>query len=141
MTATAWALTNTGRQSLVDGSFDLDTDSFRIALFLESSNVGASSTTYAACDDEVASAYGYTQNAKDVSLALSGTTTLTVDETTSPFWTADGGSIVARFAAVYKVGGNVLCWSLLDDTPADVTATDGETFTVTIAAGGLFSIA
>lgn len=126
---------------MLNGTFDLDTDTFRIALFQSTSDLGAASTTYAAVTNEVATANGYTQNAKAVTLALSGTTTVTVDETTNPVWTASGGSIVARFAAIYKVSGNVLCYCLLDSAPADVTTTDGNTLTVTISASGLFTLA
>jgi|TARA_R110000824_G_scaffold59323_1_gene159380 hypothetical protein len=141
MAAGSWTFTNTGRTSLLNGTFDLDTDSFRIALFLSTSDLGATSAAYSDLTNEVATAYGYTQNAKAVTLALSGTTTVTVDETTNPVWTASGGSLVARSAAIYKVSGNVLCYCLLDSAPADVTATDGNSLTITISASGLFTLA
>ena len=141
MAAGSWTFTNTGRTSLLNGTFDLDTDTFRIALFQSTSDLGAASVAYADLTNEVATANGYTQNAKAVTLALSGTTTVKVDETTNPVWTASGGSIVARFAAIYKVSGNVLCYCLLDSAPADVTTTDGNTLTVTISASGLFTLA
>tara|TARA_R110000851_G_scaffold301659_1_gene458305 strand:+ start:253 stop:678 length:426 start_codon:yes stop_codon:yes gene_type:complete len=141
MAAGSWTFTNTGRTSLLNGTFDLDTDSFRIALFLSTSDLGAASVAYADLTNEVATANGYTQNAKAVTLALSGTTTVTIDETTNPVWTASGGSIVARSAAIYKVSGNVLCYCLLDSAPADVTATDGNSLTITISASGLFTLA
>jgi len=141
MAAGSWTFTDTGRTSLLNGTFDLDTDSFRIALFLSTSDLGATSAAYSDLTNEVATAYGYTQNAKAVTLALSGTTTVTVDETTNPVWTASGGSLVARSAAIYKVSGNVLCYCLLDSAPADVTATDGNSLTITISASGLFTLA
>ena len=141
MAAGSWTFTDTGRTSLLNGTFDLDTDTFRIALFLSTSNLGATSTSYAGVTNEVATAFGYTQNAKSVTLALSGTTTVTVDETTNPVWTADSGSIVARFAAIYEVSGNILCYCLLDSAPADVTVTDGNTLTITMSASGLFTLA
>jgi hypothetical protein len=141
MAAGSWNFTDTGRTSLLNGTFDLDTDTFRIALFLSTSDLGATSAAYSDLTNEVATAYGYTQNAKAVTLALSGTTTVTVDETTNPVWTASGGSLVARSAAIYKVSGNVLCYCLLDSAPADVTATDGNSLTITISASGLFTLA
>jgi hypothetical protein len=141
MAAGSWNFTDTGRTSLLNGTFDLDTDTFRIALFLSTSNLGAASVAYADVTNEVATANGYTQNAKSVTLALSGTTTVTIDETTNPVWTASGGSLVARSAAIYKVSGNVLCYCLLDSAPADVTATDGNSLTITISASGLFTLA
>ena len=141
MAAGSWTFTNTGRTSLLNGTFDIDTDTFRIALFLSTSDLGAASVAYADLTNEVATANGYTQNAKSVTLSLSGTTTVTVDETTNPTWTASGGSITARSAAIYEVGGNVLCYCLLDSAPADVTATDGNSLTITMSASGLFTLA
>lgn len=141
MAAGAWTFTNTGRTSLLDGTFDLDSDTFKIALFLSTSDLGAASTTYAGVSNEHATQFGYTQDTKSVTLVLSGTTTVKVDETTNPVWTAAGGSITARFAAIYENGGNILCYCLLDSTPADVTATDGNTLTIQIHASGVFTLA
>lgn len=141
MAAGAWTLTNGGRTSLLNGTFDLDTDTMKIALFLSTSNIGASSTTYAGLTNEHANANGYTTGGKSVTGSLSGTTTVTFDVTDPATWTASGGSITARFAVLYEVGGNVIAYCLLDSTPADVTATDGNTFDVTIHANGVFTLA
>lgn len=141
MAAGTWTFTNEGRTKLLDGTFDIDTDSWKIALFLSTSNIGASSTTYAGVTNEVANAFGYTTGGIAITLTLSGTTTVTVTTATSMVWTASGGSITARFAVIYEVGGRVLCYCLLDSTPADVTATDGNTLTITMNASGTFTLA
>ena len=141
MAAGAWTFTNGGRTSLLDGTFDINTDSYKCALFLSTSNIGAASTTFAGVTNEHAAANGYTAGGIAVALTLSGTTTVTVDITTDPVWTASGGSIIARFAVIYEVAGNVLCYALLDSTPADVTATDGNTLTVAAHASGVFTLA
>jgi hypothetical protein len=142
MAAGTWTFTDAGRTDLLNGTFDLDTDTFLMALFLSTSNIGAASTTYAGLTNEHANANGYTTGGQSLgSLTLSGTTTVTVDETTNPVWTASGGSITARFAVIYESGGRVLCYCLLDSTPADVTATDGNTLTVTFHASGMFTLA
>lgn len=141
MAATAWAFTNGGRTKLLDGTFDIDTDSWKMALFLSTSNLGAASTTYAGVTNEVAAAFGYSTGGIAVTLTLAGTTTVTVDISVDPVWTASGGSITARFAAIYEVSGNILCFSTLDSTPADVTATDGNTLTVAANASGVFTLA
>lgn len=141
MAAGAWVFTDIGLTRLLDGGFDLDTDNFSIALFLSTSNIGASSTTYAGVTNEHANANGYTTGGINyAALALSGTTTVTVDDALDAVWTAAGGSIIARFAVIYEVGGNVLCYCLLDSTPADVTATDGNTFTVALHSSGIFTL-
>lgn len=139
--AGAWSFTNIGRTKLLDGTFDIDSDSYKMALFQSTSNIGAASTTYAGVTNEVANANGYTTGGIAVSLTLAGTTTVTVDVATDPTWTASGGPIVARFAAIYEVGGNVLCLCLLDSTPADVTIGDGNSLTVQISVSGVFTLA
>ena len=141
MAAGAWTFTNGGRTSLIDGTFAVAADTFKMALLLSTSNIGAASTTYAGLTNEHANANGYTTGGISVDLTLAGTTTVTADVATDPVWTASGGSIVARFAAIYEVGGNVLCYCLLDSTPADVTATTGNTLTVAINASGVFTLA
>lgn len=141
MAAGAWTFTNGGRTRLLNGTFDIDTDSYKCALFLSTSNIGAASTTYAGVTNEHANANGYTTGGIAVTLTLAGTTTVTVDVGTDPVWTASGGSIVARFAVIYEVAGDVLCYCLLDSTPADVTATDGNTLTVAMNASGVFTLA
>ena len=141
MAAGTWIFPNSARTDLLNGTFDIDTDSYKCALFLSTSNIGAASTTYAGLTNEVAQANGYTTGGIAVVLTLAGTTTVTVDIQTDPVWTASGGSITARFAVIYEVGGRVLCYALLDSTPADVTATDGNTLTVAASASGVFTLA
>jgi len=141
MGAGTWVFTNIGRTSLLDGTFDIDSDSYKMALFLSTSNLGTGSTTYAGVTNEHANANGYTTGGIAVVLQLSGTTTVKVDIQTDPAWTANGGSIVARFAVIYEVAGNVLCYCLLDDTPADVTITAGNILTVVTHIEGIFTLA
>lgn len=138
MAAGVWQWTDAARKKLFDGTFDLDTDTFKMALFLSTSNIGASSTTYAGLTNEHANANGYTTGGQSITISLSGTTTVTCDAT-DVTWNATGGPITARYAVIYEVGGNVLLYSLLDTTPADVTAADGNPLTITINASGLFT--
>ena len=140
MAAGAWVLTNGGRTSLLDGTFDVADDTYKMALFLSTSNLAAGSTTYAALTNEHANASGYTTGGITVDLTLSGTTTVTVDIATDPVWTASGGSITAKWAVIYEVGGDVLCYCLLDSGGADVTATTGNTLTVAAHASGVFTL-
>lgn len=141
MAAGNWTFTNGARTSLLDGTFDLDTDSFKIALFQQSSNIGASSTTYAGLTNEVANGNGYTTGGNAVTGSLSGTTTVTFDTTDPAVWTASGAGFTAYYAVLYEVAGNVLAYCLLDSSPADVTVTAGNTLTITINASGVFTLA
>jgi hypothetical protein len=139
MAAGAWTFTNGSRTDIADGVLRIATDTYKMALFLSTSNIGAASTTYAGVTNEHANANGYTTGGISVDLTLAGTTTVTADIAVDPVWTASGGDIVARFAVIYEVGGNVLCYCLLDSTPANVTATNGNTLTVAAHASGVFT--
>lgn len=148
MTASAWVIHDKAKEYMGDGTMDLDGDSFKIILLLSTSNIATTSINgYAAVTNEHATANGYTQGAKAVSsptwVESAGTVTF---DCADVVWTAAGGSIVARFAAIFDdtvttpVADPVLCHTLLDTTPADVTATDTNTFTITIHASGVFAV-
>jgi hypothetical protein len=130
MAAGKWTLPTAALTSLLNGTFDVDTDSYKVALFTSSSNIGAGSTTFAAVTNQVAQANGYTTGGIAVTLTLTGTTTVECRLASNPVWTASGGNITARFAVLYEVGGNVVAYCLLDSAPADVIATDGNTLTL-----------
>lgn len=129
-TAGSWTFTTATRTNLFDGTFDLDTDTFKIALFLSTSNIGGASTTFAGLTNEHAGANGYTAGGVATTLSLSGTTTVTVAFTATT-WTASGGSIIAKWAVLYEVSGNVLAYFLLESGGADVTTTTGNQLQIT----------
>ena len=139
MAAGAWTLTNEGRTKLSNGEW-LDADTYKMALLLSTSNIGAGSTTYAALTNEHANNNGYTTGGIAVTIARSGTTTLMIDCSTDPTWTASAGSITAKWAVIYEVSGRVLAYCLLDSGGADVTATDGNTLQVVNHASGVISM-
>jgi len=142
MAAGAWTFPNSARTDLLNGTFDIDSDSWKMALFTSSSNIGSGTTTFAGVTNEVGTTNtGYTAGGIAVTLTLSGTTTVTVAISTAPVWTAGSANLTARFAAIYEVGGRVLCYCLLDSTPADVTATNGNTLTVGTNGGTVFTLA
>lgn len=127
-----WTLTNEFRTKLAEAGFAslAASSTFKIALFLSTSNIGASSTTYAGLTNEVANADGYTTGGQAITLTPSGTTSVTLTPSTNEVWTASGGSVVARFAVIYQTSGDVVAYCLLDNTPADVTVTTGNTLTI-----------
>lgn len=140
MAAGAWSLTNGGRTELTKGTW-LDADTYKIALFLSTSNLAASSTTYAALTNEHANGNGYTTGGNSVTVSRSGTTTVTITSTNPAVWTASGGSIIARYGVLYEVSGLVVAYFLLDSTPGDVTVTNGNTLTITISGSGILTLA
>lgn len=141
-----WKLYEQAKLDIANGLIDLDSHSFKINLYLFTSNCDTLSgtTTLASLTNQVATNYGYTQNTKSVTLSVSQASgTVTVDETTNPSWTASGGSITARYAVIYDdthANDQALCVCKLDSADADVTATDGNTFTITMNASGLFTL-
>lgn len=137
MAAGPWTFTNNSRSNLKMKT--ITTDVYKMALFLSTSNISTSSTTYAGLTNEHANANGYSTGGQSITISKSGTTTITVDST-DVTWTASGGSIVARFAVIYEVSGDVLCYCLLDSTPADVTATNGNNLPIVINASGVFTL-
>lgn len=142
MAAGNWTFTDGARTRMLNGTFDFDTDTFKVALFLSTSNIGAGSTTYAGLTNEHANANGYTTGGISLgALTLSGTTTVTVDDPSDMVWTASGGSITAKWAVLYESGGDVVAYFLLDSGGADVTATDGNTLTIALNASGIFTLA
>lgn len=142
MAAGAWTFTNSTRANLLDALTDVDTDTYKMALFLSTSNLSASSNTYAALTNEVGTTNtGYTTGGASIAMTKSGTTTVTVVITTAPVWTAGSANLTAKWAVIYEVSGNILCYATLDSGGADVTATSGNTLTVGSNGGTVFTLA
>lgn len=145
-----WKLYDTAKLHLGDGTWDLDNTGLGLtmALFLSTSNCNTlTNDVYGDLTNEHANANGYTTGGialtSEVWTDTTGTSTFDCDNVV---WTASGGSIAARFAVIYcnatvnTFVKPLLCVSLLDTAPADVTATTGNTFTVAINASGVFSL-
>jgi hypothetical protein len=150
MAAGKFKLFDLAKKYIGDGTHDLDdTTNWKIALFASTSNANTLSVgtnIFGDLTNELTTANGYTAGGQ----ALTGVTWTNTAGVSSfacgnPVWTASGGSITARFAVIYRnatVNGIVkplLCVCLLDTTPADVTATTGNTFTITMPAA-LFTL-
>jgi hypothetical protein len=151
MAAGKWKLYENAKKRLADGTFDLDAaSSWKMALLSSTSNANTLSVgtgVYGDLTNELTTANGYTAGG----LALtnptwtnaSGTITFDIDDAV---WTASGGSIAARFAVIYwnatvnTIVKPLLCVCLLDTTPADVTATTGNTLTISINVSGVFTL-
>jgi hypothetical protein len=153
MAAGKWKFYEFAKEYLADGTHDVDdTTNWKMALFLSTSNadtLGGTNDVYGDLTNEHANANGYTTGGVAIGSGVTWTETaggtMTFD-CSDGVWTATGGSITARFAVIYRdatVNGIVkplLCVCLLDTTPADVTATDGNTLTVQINASGVFTL-
>lgn len=152
MAADAWKSYNKFKEYLGEGYIDLDGDNLKLALFLSTSNAATlTNSQYADLTNELANANGYLTGG----LVLTGVTwtesvgTVTFD-CNDPVLTASGGNLVFRFAVMYVVRtitaptgtitNPLICMSLLDNTPADVTVTNGNTLTFQINASGILTL-
>src|SRR2546428_7293808 len=87
--------------------FDLTAGTFKMALYLSTSNANTLATSKAKADltNEVANASGYTTGGVTLTgvtwTDAAGTETFT---SANAVWTAAGGPITARFAVIYKSG-------------------------------------
>lgn len=135
MAAGTFTLYNHFAESIGDGSIDLDTHSFKIAL-LDSgySPSGAHSQWSNVSGDEIAGSYGYTTGGATLtSVTWSQTGGTATFDSDNQVWSASGGSISARYAVIYDdthANDALIGYVLLDTAPADLTATDGNTMTV-----------
>jgi hypothetical protein len=150
MAAGTWIMYNQAKEWIGDGTIDLDGHEFKMALFLSTSNCATlTHDEYGDLDNEHANGNGYTTggaactgtiSAANQWLRTDGTVKFDCDDVV---WTASGGSITARYAVIYDdthATKALLCYCLLDSAPADVTATTGNTLTVTIHADGVFTL-
>ena len=151
MPADAWVMHDSIKEYIGDGTVDLDADSFRINLYLVTSDIATTSeNAIATITNQHASANGYTQDTEAINaptwVESAGTVTFDVSGA-DPAWTASTGSIIARFAGIYDdtvttpVIDPLVCHSLLDNSPDDVTVTDGNTLTIQMNASGVFTVA
>lgn len=130
MAAGTWTFTNGARTKILDGTF-ASGSSWKVALFTSTSNLTTASTTFAGCTNEVGTTNtGYTAGGEAITAALAGTTSVTWSFSSNPSWTAGSANLTAKWAAIYKVAGDVLCFCTLDSGGADVTATNGNTLTI-----------
>jgi hypothetical protein len=147
MAAQAWQIYNEFKASLGLKVFNLNTDAMKVALFLSTSNcanVALGTAQYATLTNELANGNGYTTGGfapSGVSYSQTGgVATFTMGAST---WTAAGGNLVFRFAVIYDdtaASKNLICYSLLDTTPANITILDTQTLNITMNASGTFTL-
>lgn len=148
MTANAWAFYDLFPEYIGDATIDLDADTFNLGLYLSTSNFATTATAGRAnLTNQHATANGYTQPGSALASVtwVNVTGTVTFDSADEVF-TASGGSIIARAAVIdddtvaSPTVDPLVCYTLMDNTPADVTATDGNTLTIQMNASGIFTL-
>lgn len=132
MAAGTFTLYDGVAEYLGDGTIDLDNDTFNITLHTSSYTPSGAHDAYTDLTNELATANGYTNGGAALTNVTwtrsSGVATFDSD---NQVWTASSGPITARYAVIRSATANkLLGYMLLDSTPADLTATDGNTLTV-----------
>ena len=127
-----------------NGTIDLAAHTLKVMLCSSSYTPSAAHSVKADITNELATANGYTAGGKALENVdwdqAAGVATLAADDTS---WTASGGSITARYAVVYDdtaASKDLLFYVLLNATPADVTATNGNMLTLQWDATGVLNI-
>lgn len=132
MAAGTFTLYNNVAKYLGDGTMDLDSHTFKMRLLSSSYTPAGTHDVASDLSGELSTSHGYTSGGttmSGVSLTISGATATWT--TSNQVFTASGGSITARYATIEdSTASKLLGYVLLDSTPADVTATDGNTLTV-----------
>lgn len=135
MAAGTFTLYNSVAEWIGDGTIDLDSHTFKMIL-LDSGYTpsGAHDLLEDVSGDEIANGSGYTTGGATLTTVTWGQTGGVATFDSDPVvWTASGGPITARYAVIYDdtaSGDPLIGYLLLDTEPADLTATDGNTFTV-----------
>lgn len=146
--AASITLYNSFSEYMADGTFDLDGNTLKLLLTSSSYTPSASShTTKSDVTNELSTANGYTAGGATLgSVTWTRSGAVTTLDAADVQWTASGGSITARYAVLYASGtlnsivDPLIGYILLDTSPADVTATDGNTLTISWNASGILTV-
>lgn len=135
MAAGTFTLYNSVAELIADGTIDLDSHTFKLVLLTSSYTPSLAHDEYADISgSEVANANGYTTGGATLASVTWGQTSgVATFDSDNVVWTATGGSITARYAALYddtSTNDKLIGYVLLDTAPADLTATAGNTLTV-----------
>lgn len=147
MAAGAWTFFNNGKLNIGRG-MDLSSSTFKMSLHTSAYTPNVSThAAYADLTNELSTANGYTSGGATMSGVTWTDSAGTEKFTASPTaWTASGAGITARYAVIRASGtfnsvvDPLVCYCLLDSTPADVTASAGNTLTITMNASGTFTL-
>ena len=104
---------NTLRVALTTGTINFETDSFKLALYTNAASLSQTTTTYTAVGEASGGNYTATGQAVTATINYASTTNGSIAYVTfsAPSWT---GSITARGALIYKVGGTAPAICVLD---------------------------
>jgi hypothetical protein len=135
MAAGTFTFYDTVAELIADGTIDLDTHTFKLQLHTSSYTPSAAHDELADLTNEVSNANGYTTGGVTLTSVTWGQTSGVATFDSDPVqWTASGAGIVARYAVLIDTDATndkLIGYMLLESPAADVTATAGNTLTVT----------
>jgi hypothetical protein len=144
MAAGNFIMYDAAKAKIGNGTFDMDSHTFKIQLHTNSYVPNrATQAVRADLSNELSTANGYTAGGAtlgSVTFNQSGGTATW--DAADPSWTASGGSIGPfRIAVIYDdtaASDDLVCYCILDS--ADITATTGQTVTLTLNASGILTL-
>ena len=129
---------NAAKAAMLNAGVNWATATIKCSLF-SASTFDATNAAYNTEGTEVANANGYTTAGQSVgTCTVDGTTTAAAKIAAATVWTATGAGFTAHAAKLCVSGGLPIAHI---DFGADVTASGGGTWTLTWAAGGVFTVA
>ena len=164
MAASAWLVHNTAKLYIAEpGStatsrINLEDDDFKVALFLSTSPLNTARADVVGYLDAVNTSHehanqggaGYLTGGLTVASTADLAAGVVTFDTADAAWTAEGSSIIARYAAIYDntvvtpTADPIICSCILDTTGGgegqNVEATVGNSFTVAMHADGVFTL-
>jgi hypothetical protein len=144
MAATAWKLYAKAKEYLGDGTIQLGTNAFKMALFASGNASTIGLSTYASVSAEIGTSGGYASGGKFLvpsagTWTLSGSTVTFSYSTIGLTFTASGGPLTdVKYAVIYQSGGKLLCWSRLSSVAFTVVSPN--TLTVLPSGTGVFTL-
>lgn len=147
MSAGAWTFYNKAKKHLMDGIIDLDTSTFRMALFTSASNAATVTlSSKASVSNEVTNGNGYLTSGKVITgvvWSVGASASEYRFDSTAVIWTATAGDIAnVKYAVIFQHGSagvrKVLCYSQL--STSQFTVTSGNTLTITPSTNGYFEL-
>lgn len=144
MAATAWKIYAKAKEYLGDGTIQLGTNGFKMALFASGNASTVTLSTYSQVTNEIGTSGGYASGGKFLvpsagTWTLSGSTVTFDYSTVGLTFTASGGPLTnVKYAVIYNSAGKLLCWSRLSS--AQFTVASPNTLTILPAATGVFTL-
>lgn len=135
MAADNWTIYDSFLEYVADGTIDIDDDSFTMALVSSTYTPDtANHTTWSDASGAEVSGGGYSAYSLTQTWVESGGTA-TFDTDDATFTASSTGTITARYAIIYDdtpaaPADPLVAYSLLDNSPADVSVSNSNTLTV-----------